>query len=478
MPTSDPSAALRLALDAAFFAPLRRPRTRRVGVELECPVYNLRSGAPNDFAAIHAAVDEFLSRFSFPETARDDTGALYRARDPATGDELSFDCSFNTLEFSFGPDESILAVRARFLRYLPAMQDALRARGHALTGMGINPRWRENTAEPIANGRYRMLLHHLKSYAKYGGAPRFHDHPDFGLFSCASQVQLDADEATAVPAINAFNALEPFKAVLFANSPFDFGPGRGGLLLCGRDALWSRSLHGHNPHNCGMYGVSLRSLPDLAGYLESTSVYCAERAGKYLNFAPVPLFDYVRRPAIDAECWDPAAGTHRPFSFAPEPSDVAWLRPFKFVDLTRRGTLEFRSVCAQPLRDAFAPAAFHAGLAEDLPALAAFLAADTSLYGHGFGPAELRARMVRREWPSFVSRRALRSQLHRLLDLAGAGLARRGFGEGFLLDPLRRRAEALSNPAREQLARLERGGSVESVAAACAALSPDAEGLP
>ena len=82
--------------------------------------------------------------------------------------------------------------------------------------MGINPRWRENHPDPIGNGRYRMLLHHLKSYSKYGGSPQFHDHPEFGLFSCASQTQVDVDEESVVPLINAFNLLEPFKAVQFA----------------------------------------------------------------------------------------------------------------------------------------------------------------------------------------------------------------------------------------------------------------------
>ncbi|MBR4252702.1 MAG: glutamylcysteine synthetase [Kiritimatiellae bacterium] len=474
-PPAAPSAALRAAIDERFFAPLDRPRTRRAGVELELPIYNLAPGEPNDFDSIHAAVADFLARFPFPETALDDAGALYRARDPATGDELSFDCSFNTLELSFGPDESLLATRARFRRYYPALQAALGARGHALTGMGINPRWRENVAEPIRNGRYRMLLHHLKSYAKYGGAPRFHDHPDFGLFSCASQVQLDVDEATVTGAINAFNALEPFKAVLLANSPFDFGPAGGGWFLCGRDRLWSRSLHGHNPHNCGMYGVALRSLADLAGYLETTSVYCAERGGKYLNFAPLPLREYVRRDRIEAECWDPAAGTHRPYSFAPSPSDVAWLRPFKFEDLTARGTLEFRSVCAQPVRDAFAPAALHAGLMEELTALAALLAADTALYGHGFGPAELRELLARRVRPAFFDPGALRARLHRILDLAERGLARRAFGEAPLLAPLRARADTLSNPALDQLRRLEVGEPLDSVAADYAALPEDGE---
>ena len=283
------------AIDRRFFAPLRRPRTRRVGVELELPVWNLTPGKATDFDAVHAATEEFLARFDFPDTALDDTGALYRARDPKSGDELSFDCSFNTLELSFGPDEDLTAVHARFLDYYPALQEAFSRRGHALTGMGINPRWRENRQEPIGNGRYRMLLHHLKSYSKYGGAPRFHDHPDFGLFSCASQAQIDADEETVVAVINAFNALEPFKAVFFANSPF----GERGEWLCGRDRLWSHSLHGLNPHNCGMYGVTLRSTADLVGYLQSTSIYCAERDGKYLNFAPVPLREYLSRETIE-----------------------------------------------------------------------------------------------------------------------------------------------------------------------------------
>ena len=449
------------ALDARFFAPLRRPRTRRVGVELELPVWNLAPGKATDFAAVHVATDEFLGRFDFPDTTRDDTGALYRARDPKTGDELSFDCSFNTLEISFGPDEDLTIVRRRFGEYYPALQEALLRRGHSLSGMGINPRWRENRPEPIGNGRYRMLLHHLKSYSKYGGSPQFHDHPDFGLFSCASQAQVDADEKSVVPTINAFNALEPFKAVLFANSPF----GERGEWLCGRDRLWSHSLHGLNPHNCGMYGVTLRSLSDLAGYLVSTSVYCTERGGKYLNFAPVPLSEYVGKGTIVAEYWDGNAQAHRRCLFSPNAEDVAWLRPFKFEDLTQRGTVEFRSVCEQPVRDAFTPAVFHAGLAEEVPALAELLASDTSLYGHGYGAAELRAIMSRREWPSFVDRGALAAQLNCILDLAEEGLRRRGFGEEPLLAPLRRRADTLVSPAREQLERLERGETIEQIAA-------------
>jgi hypothetical protein len=72
--------------------------------------------------------------------------------------------------------------------------------------------------------------------------------------------------------------------------------------------------------------------------------------------------------------------------------------------------------------------------------------------------------MSRREWPSFVDRGALAAQLNRILDLAEEGLHRRGFGEEPLLEPLRRRADTLVSPAREQLERLERGETIEQIA--------------
>ncbi len=213
-----------------------------------------------------------------------------------------------------------------------------------------------------------------------------------------------------------------------------------------------------------MYGVTLRSLEDIAGYLESTSIYCVERGERYINFAPVPLREYVGLGTVVGEYWDATAKCHRKCLIAPSPADSTWLRPFKFEDLTQRGTVEFRSVCEQPVREAFASAAFHAGLAERVDRLAELLEHDAVLYGHGYGAAELRGLMIRREWPSFVDRKALTVELHRILDLAEDGLEKRGFGETFLLTPLRRRADTLSNPALEQIKRLERGESIETIA--------------
>ena len=213
-----------------------------------------------------------------------------------------------------------------------------------------------------------------------------------------------------------------------------------------------------------MYAVTLRSLADIEGYLESTSIYCVERGERYINFAPMPLRDYLALGTVVGEYWDAAAKVHRKCLISPSPTDVAWLRPFKFEDLTQRGTFEFRSVCGQPVREAFTSAAFHAGLAEHVDKLAGLLAHDTILYGHGYDAAELRSLTIRRELPSFIDRTALNVQLHRILDLAEDGLSRRGLREESLLAPLRHRAETLASPAREQVERLERGETIESIA--------------
>ena len=43
--------------------------------------------------------------------SRDDNEHIYLAVDDKTGDGLSYDCSYNTLEFSFGKEEDECAVQ-------------------------------------------------------------------------------------------------------------------------------------------------------------------------------------------------------------------------------------------------------------------------------------------------------------------------------------------------------------------------------
>ena len=206
------------ALYEKYIRPTQRPRSSLVGVEFELPVVNLNGHAVS-FRTVHEMTEEFLRRFPFDTLHRDDEGEIYAAVRSRNGDTLSYDCSYNTLELSFGTEKDMHTIEERFRAYYTVIQSILQQSGHSLTGMGINPHYRVNRNEPVPNGRYRMLLHHLKSYRRYGHSIPFHHHPNFGLFSCASQVQLDVDEKTLPEVLNTFTKLEPLKSLLFANSP-------------------------------------------------------------------------------------------------------------------------------------------------------------------------------------------------------------------------------------------------------------------
>ncbi len=445
-------------LDAAIYgkyiAPTQRRRNKYAGIELELPIVNLEK-QPVDFCVVHKLTLAFIARFSFDIISYDDSGDVYSALSGANGDSLSFDCSYNTLELSFGTETDLNVIYMRFKEYYSFICSYLKPFGYTLTGMGINPRHKINRNEPIPNGRYRMLFHHLSSYKSYGNTIPFHKYPDFGMFSCASQVQLDVEESKLADTLNTFNRLEPFKSLLFANSLW----GENGNLLCSRDQFWRNSTHGLNGHNVGMYGVRFDSVLQITEYIKSMSLYCVEREEKYINFPPVPLRRYFASEQITGEYFDGAA--YRKINFRPSLDDIKYLRSFKFEDLTYRGTVEFRSVCSQPIRDVMAPAAFHIGLSENLDRLKTLLDSDASVYGRGYSACELRDILNYREFPDFLDKAEVSAQLTEILDIAKDGLERRGLHEESFLNPLYSRAKYLYSPARLMADGLDSGVPLE-----------------
>ena len=339
---------------------------------------------PVNFEVIYQATDRFIDTFSFLNVSRDDNEHIYLAVDDKTGDGLSYDCSYNTLKISFGKEEDMNVLYKRFCQYYTYIQKKLRKEGHMLTGMGINPRYAVNQNVPVVSERYRMLFHHLSSYKKYGNSIPFHSYPNFGLFSCASQIQLDVEEEQVVPMLNTFTKLEPFKALILANSLW----GENAEILCSRDNFWRNSLHGLNRHNVDMYNVVFDTTDEIVRYIKSMSLYCVEREGKYINFSPVVLSKYFSSDRIKGEYFD--GNRYREITFHPEISDLQHLRSFKFEDLTFRGTVEFRSVCEQPVGEIMASGALHAGLMENIGELSEFLEKDTSIYHNGYNASELR----------------------------------------------------------------------------------------
>ena len=446
--------AIDQAIYERYIAPTKRVRTRLTGLEFELPVVN-RKNEPVDFNIIHKVTDDFIRQFSFGEAGRDDEGFIYSASDKKTGDTLSFDCSYNTLEFSFGTEVDLHVVYERFVRYYIFVKEQLEKYGHTLTGMGINPHHAVNQNIPVVSERYRMLYHHLSSYEQYNEKMLFHHHPNFGLFSCASQIQMDVEEKDLVETLNTFTRLEPLKALIFANSPW----GKHREILCSRDHFWRNSLHGLNRHNVDMYGLEFDSVEEIIYYIRSMSLYCVERDGKYVNFSPIPLQEYFSSEFVKGEVYD--GNRYQEVSIRPELSDLNYLRSFKFEDLTFRGTIEFRSVCEQPVKEIMASASFHAGLMENLHALTNLLNQDHVIYHKGYNASELRRMFVKRELPDLFEWDKVSRLLLEILEIANDGLHKRGLLEEEFLKPLYRRAEELKSPAREMIEGLEKGKTIE-----------------
>ncbi|SHM79590.1 glutamylcysteine synthetase [Ruminococcus flavefaciens] len=437
---------IRKAIYDKYIAPTKKERPDYIGVEIEMPVVNL-SGQPVDEAVSIETAESFIRHFGFIEAGRGADGNITSAKHEPTGDILSFDCCYSNLELSFGKAADLFEIKSRFEKYCRFLNAEFSKHGYTLTGMGVNPNADINHNQPIQNERYRMLYHYLHSYPLHKNevAMRFHERPDFGTFTSASQVQLDVryDELTDV--INVFGLLEPYKALLFANSYLPDYPD----FLCVRNMLWEHSMQGYNPHNVGMFGKKVSSIDELIDYIGTQSIYCTMRDGKYIDFTPLTLDEFFSRKAVEGEYFD--GEKYQKITFAPDISDLEYLRTFKFEDLTFRGTIEYRSSCCQPLSESLTVAAFHTGLKEKLYELKEILENDNVIYSHGFNALELQKLLSKRSQPYFIDENSIEKQLIRILDLSAEGLKQRDLGEEILLAPLYERAQGHTNPARTML---------------------------
>lgn len=440
------------ALYNKYIAPTEKNGSSSIGIEIEMPVVDL-SGKAVDETAVISAADKFREHFGFGISSREDNGNVNSMTHNKTGDNLSFDCSYSNLELSMGIGDDLNVLHERFLGYYEYLQKLFEPSGYTLTGMGINPHYNINNNRPVPNERYRMLYHYLHSYRRYVGdiGRRFHDRPDFSTFTSASQVQLDVEHDKLIETLNVFTILEPYKAMLFANSYLPEYP----EYLCARNMLWEYSMQGYNPHNVGMFTDRLNSVDELIEYIKSQSIYCTIRDGKYIDFKPVSVRDYFGLEKVSGEYFDGSA--YKSTTFSPDSCDLQYLRTFKFEDLTFRGTIEYRSSCCQPIKDVMTVSAFHTGLANKLDELRELLENDRVIYSHGYSPTELQDMLSKRTLPNFIDREKLKKQLREILELAANGLEERAKNEEHFITPLFERAEKLTNPAREMVEGIEKG---------------------
>ena len=430
-----------------------------IGIEIEIPIINLDKKAV-DFDVVHKITKEFQNSYAdFKVDGIDYEGNVFSLKNPKTDDIVCYDCSYNNIEFAMGKEKDLFTINERFSDYYVFVKELFEEHNHTLTGMGINPYRKYNINEPIPSERYLMLYHHLKSYDNYADVPmHFHKYPEYGMFSSASQVQLDVHKDDLVKTINVFSKIEPIKALLFSNSVLF---GENDNLTCFRDALWEYSTHEVNPHNIGGYDVDFKDIGDLQAYLESLNIYCVMRDGAYINFPSMNLLEYFSRDYVSGEIY--CRGQYRQIDIKPCISDIKYLRPFKFINLTFRGTVEFRSICTQPIRDSMCVAAFHLGLKEKLYELGELIENDDVIYHKGYTTTELRKLLIQKEIPQFFNKRDICRLSTDIVDLASDGLKDRGIGEEVFLNPLYKRIKNHTNPGKELIKSIKNGIKIEKI---------------
>ncbi len=387
-----------------------------VGVELEFPIVETNGNKTN--IEVTKNLFRTLANLSdFEVEKRDDNQNPIQLIHCSSKDRILFELSYNTIEFAFERARSINEVAKRFEDYLKIIQPILQENKHEIQGHGIHPLWKENDNSPVKIERYKMLMAFL---AMNGTGMKTHSYPSYGAFICGNQVQLDVRRDNYIRIINAFNKIEAAKAYLFSNSEFT---AEAWNTKIARDIFWEESLHGYYKENVGVYPKDYQSEEEFFNNLARTAIFTATREGKSYYFKPVRVKDYLDQKEITAYTAD---GNEKIIN--PVKEDLKQHRSYQFQDLTARGTVEFRSVCTQPLETAFAPIAFELGLFVQLEKLENYLE-DSSFFKN----EEQDYRKLRKKYSKKIlskeEKEAIQSFSKDLLDLAEAGLMKRGYGE-------------------------------------------------
>lgn len=387
-----------------------------VGVELEFPIVETNGNKTN--IEVTKNLFRTLANLSVFEVEKiDDNQNPIQLVHCSSKDRILFELSYNTIEFAFERARSINDVAKRFEDYLKIIQPILQENNHEIQGHGIHPLWKENDNSPVKIERYKMLMAFL---AMNGTGMKTHSYPSYGAFICGNQVQLDVRRDNYIRIINAFNKIEAAKAYLFSNSEFS---AEAWDTKIARDIFWEESLHGYYKENVGIYPKDYQSEEEFFNNLAKTAIFTATREGKSYYFKPIRVEDYLDQKEITAYTAD---GNEKIIN--PVKEDLKQHRSYQFQDLTARGTVEFRSVCTQPLETTFAPIAFELGLFVELEKLENYLE-DSSFFKN----EEQDYRKLRKKYSKKIlskeEKEAIQSFSKDLLDIAEAGLMKRGYKE-------------------------------------------------
>ena len=384
-----------------FITPFADKKIGNIGVELEFPLINTDGGDID--TQFVASIMDFIEKKGFNCVLYGVGGEkLFMENDK--GDTLSFDNSYNNFEFSMMYGDNLLKIKERFDSYYKMVQEFLSQKGHTLIGQGTNPNYHNIKVNHTPFSTYNMVQEYLHNF------PKTHEYTDFPAFMSSVQTHLDIPENLIPSAYTLFERLDFVRGLLFGNSP-DF-EGRGWRIF--RDYLWEKSAFGTCPNITGSIDRKFDTIDDVVDFYLEKGMFNRIRNDKYETFTPIPIKEYFKKDDAREE-------------------DIECYLSFCNVELTRRGTLEVRSDCAQKDGRHFMPPAFNLGILNNLDEAKEALDDFMKNLDIEKTNSELRALVAECREEEIAPRYILDELCAKMLHIAREGLRKRGKGEEILL---------------------------------------------
>lgn len=400
-----------------FIKPLLNKKTGTVGVELEFPLINRKKESIEKNKAL-SLLNFFLQNgFKTEDTDTDGNPAFITNE---YGDCISFDNSYNNIEFSMNYGTNLLDIRKRFLSYFREAQEFVNKMDYVITGMGTNPYKKYINQNHVSYPVYNMVDEYLHKFQN----ENTHNYPDFPAYLSSVQTHLDINPEDLPKTATLFAKIDFLRGILFSNSPdFNFGK-----TLCFRDFLWSKSAFGIYGTNTGAVDEEYETLEDIAKSFYCRNMFNNKHNNVYNCFYPIKITEYFKEN---------------------KPEDIEQFLSFRHIEITCRGTLEIRSDCTQPVCDAFAPPAFNLGIAHN--SYDANARTDMLINNKDIKNSYLRKCISEGLEIKEFTKEQLSEYAVDMVKIAEKGLIKRGLGEEQLIQCLYNRAKRLECPARYTL---------------------------
>jgi glutamate--cysteine ligase len=376
---------------------------------------------------------------------------------PLTKDKINFETCYSTLEFSFSPAIRIQEIEDKFKIYYNSIQNFLLSKDHMLIDLGINPySWIEKIPT-LKNDYYSTVLPTISKYQKKTGSY---------IFKCwlsamaSSQTHFSLSEEKIVKVINILNKTEWVKGALFANSfiwnnKFDIN-----LSLVARDYFWENSGLLSNNYISPVCDISFKDNLDYYKFLlHNVQTLFVIRNNKCIAIEKISVFEYLKKSSISGIYFD-KSGKKVLIKIYPKLEDISYFRSYFYNTLTKRGTIETRSVCMQPFKDLFAPSAFTLGIINNLKKISNLIS-----------DLQEKNSILRKKSTQFgffetdnkFNSLTLKAFLYQFLEIVKEGLIKRGFKEEKYINYLFERIDAKENPAIILIKEFQKGFKIEEI---------------